>query len=165
VKRVFWYYFGWVIIRPLRKLSHWTAKGSFGLRILPKKSFWGWQLPNIHYWILYKTLGKFFLWLKWDGWRPFCDWTGGYRRSYPLIARIIHKIGTTMSWGFHGGECYHCANEEGDQVNLADDDTGTTFKLLEAWDSATENGTDHRFKGITICPYCGYEDEYEDGSL
>lgn len=131
---------------------------------------WGdegvWLWPNVGWWIGYRTVMPFFRWLNWDAWRYFCDWTGGSRQTYPLIARIIHKIGqTTYGCAAHGGECYHCASDDGDPVDLSSDDTGKTFRLAETWTVGTQNGTDHRFRGTTICPACGYEAEYEDGSL
>jgi len=38
-------------------------------------------------------------------------------------------------------------------------------ELEEAWTEGTQEGTDHRFRGITTCPKCGFKAEYEDGSL
>jgi hypothetical protein len=144
------------------------AKGSFGLRLLPhKEEYFGWKWPNLHWWVLYKTIFRFCTWLHYDSWRLFCDWTGGYRCSFPLIARMIKKIGTTTAgFAISGGECFHCGSEAGNPVNLADDETtGTTFILERVWTIDTPDGTDHRFCGTTICPKCGYKDYYEDGSL
>jgi hypothetical protein len=144
-------------------MSRQYVAGSIGIRWRPTKEWYGWSWPNPHQWLLYQTVGKFFIWLKWDGWRPFCDWTGGYRRTYPLIARILHKIGKTMSYSFHGGECYHCAWDDGDPGVLSESDEH--FKVIETGTSSTPDGTDHWFRGIATCPRCGYESEYGDGSL
>jgi hypothetical protein len=141
------------------------------LRLLPRKAEnWDfeneWQWPNFHWWILYQTLFKLCKWMYWDGWRPFCDWTGGQRRSFPWIARVIQRIGrTTAGCAIHDCECFHCGSEEGNQVHLANDETGKTFKLEETWTCATADGTDHCFRGTTFCPVCGFEAEYSDGSL
>jgi len=133
---------------------------------IEKHEYFGWTFPNIHWWLLYLTVFRFFKWLNYDAWRPFCDWTGGYRRTFPFMARIIHRIGaTTSGYAIGGGQCFHCGSEEGDQVELSQDDTGKYFKLERSWSEGTMDGTDHRFCGITICPKCGYEDHYEDGSL
>lgn len=158
---------GWLLIKPLRWAFHRMICTSYGFRIVPRKDeFWGWQMPNIHWWILYKTVFRFFLWLDLEAWRYFCDWTGGWRQTYPLIARIIHKVGkSTAGYVISGGECYHCAADEGCQVELSQDETGKAFKLIESWSEGTQDGTDHRFRGITTCPKCGYQSEYEDGSL
>ena len=167
MQKIFYKTYGWIFIRPLRWFF-WKMLCNTYPRFIPKKNEWDntWRLPNIHWWLIYKTVFKFFKWLYYDAWRMFCDWTGGYRRTFPLSARIIKKIGaTTAGYGISGGQCYHCGSEDGDQVDLADDDTGTTFKLLESWTQSTMDGVDHRFRGITICPKCGFESEYEDGSL
>jgi hypothetical protein len=144
------------------------AYGSFDIRWWPEyDEIWEkWKLPNIHWWILYNTIFKFFKWLYYEAWRVFCDWTGGYRRTFPLIARIIQRIGsTTAGYVIIGGECYHCASREGCQYDLSEDETGENFKLINTWTVGTEYGTDYRFCGITICPKCGHQSEYEDGSL
>ena len=162
---------GWILIRPLRYLSRWSARGSFGLRLMPRKNtmypYYGWRynMPNVHYWLLYKTVGELSTWMKWDAWRVFCNWEGGWRRTFPLPARIVMKIGDTMSYAFHGGECFHCAAEEGDPHNLTEDETGKYFELTDSGSNATEDGTDHWFRGITTCPKCGYKDEVQEGSL
>jgi hypothetical protein len=158
-----WWLYGWMFIRPLRWMSRQSVRGSFGLRLKPEKSWDGWRGPNLHLWLWYKTYGKFFLWMEGYAWRNFCDWTGGSRRTYPLIARVIHKVGRTMSYGLRGGECFHCASEAGDQVELASGDEH--FKCIDSWTCSTQDGTDHRFRGITTCPRCGHQAEYEDGSL
>jgi hypothetical protein len=143
-----WWLYGWVFIRPLRWLSHKAIMGSFGIRWLPEKSWDGWRMPNLHLWFWYKTYGKFACWLKNDAWRPFCDWTGGWRKTFPLHARIIKKIGEALVWHFHGYQCYHCSHDAGSQGDLSEDETGATFKLLETGTSATENGTDHWFRAV-----------------
>ncbi len=160
---------GFIFVRP-RRWFFWKmiACGSFGLQLIPRydECLRRWRFPNIHWWILYQTIFGFCTWLHYDGWRPFCDWTGGYRRSFPWIARAIKKIGTTTAgFAISGGECFHCGSEKGNQVDLADDETGETFKLERAWTVSTPDGTDYRFCGTTICPVCGYEGYYEDGSL
>ena len=165
MKKLRWLY-GWIFVRPRRWFFWKMICASCPQWKIEKHPYYGWSFPNIHWHVLYKTVFKFFKWLYWDAWRPFCDWTGGYRRTYPLIARIIHRIGaTTAGYAISGGECYHCASENGDQLELSDDESGKTFKLERAWTSATQDGTDHRFCGTTICPDCGYEQYYEDGSL
>jgi hypothetical protein len=162
---------GWVFIRPLRWFTHRIMCASFGPRLLPERNqLWPhygpcFYAPNLHWWLLYKTFGKFSLWLHWDAWRVFCDWTGGYRRTYPWPARAVHLIGKTLSYPYNGGACYHCASEHGDPVELSDDDTGKYFKLTDSGTESTPDGTNHWFKGITTCPKCGYQQEYGDGSL
>lgn len=129
---------------------------------LPTKIEW----PNIHWVIAYRTVFRFFKWMHQDAWRPFCDWTGGWRRTTPRIARVIQRIGqTTAGCAANGGECWHCGSEEGCPVELSQDKTGTTFILEREWTSSSEDGTDHRFSGTTICPKCGHREHYEDGSL
>lgn len=173
----FFYWYGWLFVRP-RRWFFWKMidEGSFGIRWMPKRNEWWtsetsefyrkYMWPNLHWWLLYWTIFKFCKWLYWDGWRPFCDWTGGFRRTYPWIARAIHKFGqTTAGYAISGGECFHCGSDDGDQVDLSEDETGTNFILEETWSVGTQEGTDHRFRGITICPKCGYRAEYEDGSL
>lgn len=84
----------------------------------------------------------------------------------PLIARVIKRIGaTTAGFTILGGECFHCASPDGDQVELSQDETGKVFKLERTWESYSQDGTDYRFCGTTICPRCGYRSYYEDGSL
>jgi len=157
--------YGWIIIRPIRWFF-WKMIINTSLRLVPKKDFDKWRLPNLHWWLLYKTIFKFFKWLYYEAWRPFCKWSNGWRQTYPLPAKIIHRIGeTTAGFAISGGQCYHCGSKSGDPVNLSMDDTGQHFKLLKTWSVGTPDGTDYRFYGITICPRCGYESEYEDGSL
>ena len=162
----FRYILGWVFVRPRRWLF-WKMVCATRLQLRPFKRKWdGWYFTNIHWWLLYKTVFQFCKWLNYDAWRPFCDWTGGYRRTFPLIARIIHRMGhTTAGYATSGGECYHCGSEEGDPVRLADNETGTTFTLTKTWENATQEGTDYCLCGTTICPKCGYKAYYEDGSL
>ena len=157
---------GWLLVRPIRWFFGKMLRGSYLRWKISHEDYWGWRFPNIHWWILYKTIFNFFSWVYWDGWRPFCNWDGGHRNTYPLIARIIHKIGsTTAGFAICGCECFHCASDNGSQVELSDDENGETFKLDRAWTEGTQDGTDHRFCGTTICPDCGYEAYYEDGSL
>lgn len=163
------YLYGWLFVRP-RRWFFWQmiAHGSHELRFIPKyDDCWErWQLPNIHWWLLRHTIFDFCKWLHYDAWRPFCDWTGGYRGSFPWIARAIKRIGdTTAGYAISGGECPHCASPKGDQLYLSEDITGTTFILQKTWTVGTQEGTDHRFCGSTICPACGYKAYFEDGSL
>jgi hypothetical protein len=165
LKRSFFKIYGWLVIRPIRWFF-WKMICNTALCVVPKREWGQWRLPNIHWWLLYKTIFKFFKWLNYDAWRPFCDWTGGWRQSYPLPARVIHTIGkTTAGYAISGGQCYHCGSEEGDPVTLSEDDTGEYFELLETWKESTMDGIDYRFRGITTCPKCGFKEEYEDGSL
>ena len=165
-KRARWL-FGWILVRPVRWAFSRMAWASY-LRIKPEKQECDekWRMPNIHWWLLYLSIFRFFKWLDGDAWRVFCDWTGGFRRTYPWPARFIHSIGAfTAGYAISGGQCFHCASPDGCQVTLSDDDSGKTFRLLETWSVASMDGTDHHFRGITICPKCGYENEYEEGSL
>lgn len=157
---------GWIFVRPRRWFFWKMSCASFGVRVLPTHDeYFGWKAPNIHWWILYKTLFNFFYWLDTDAWRYFCKW-GNVRLTYPLIARVIHKIGkTTVGYAVHGGECFHCGSEEGNPVYLSDDESGKTFVLKETWSVPTPDGTDYCFAGTTICPKCGYESYYQDSSL
>ena len=140
--------------------------GSFGLRLMPEKHEWrGWEYPNLHWWILYHTVFNFCCWLNYDAWRPLCKWDRVLIHK-PLIAKIIHRIGqTTAGFVIGGGECFHCGSPEGCQVELSNDESGQFFKLKDTWSVGTMDGTDHRFSGTTICPKCGYQGYYEDGSL
>lgn len=159
------YIYGWLFVRPRRWLFHrmvWATSP----RWLPRKGYSGWEWPNIHWWILYLTVFQFFHWLEDRAWHPFCTWKDRRLEHKSLIARIIHRIGqTTAGERIHGMECYHCGSPDGCQVDLADDDTGMTFILDRRWTVGTQDGTDHRFCGTTICPRCGYREYYEDGSL
>lgn len=160
---------GWIFVRPRRWFfSRMVMRGSHVIQWLPMRDdCWNcWILPNIHWWMLDRTIFQFFKWLHYEAWRPFCDWTGGYRRTMPWIARAIKRIGdTTAGYAIHGGECFHCGHPEGCQVELSEDGTGVFFKLEKTWVEGTQNGTDYRFRGKTICPMCGYGATYEDGSL
>lgn len=159
------YIYGWIFVRPRRWLFGRMLLGSFGLRLMPEKRCYGWSYPNLHWWILYHTIFNFFCWLYWDAWRPFCKWDGVLIHK-PLIAKIIHRIGaTTAGFAINGFECFHCGCPEGCQVELSNDESGQFFKLKDKWSVVTINGTDHRFSGTTICPKCGYQGYYEDGSL
>lgn len=159
------YLSGWILVRPRRWLFH-RMIWNYDLRMWPERLFEGhWMWPNPHWWILYWTVFKFFKWLNYDAWRPLCKWDRRLLHK-PWYAAVIQRIGaTTSGFAIHGGECFHCASKDGDQVSLTDDETGTTFRLERTWTVGTPDGTDHRFCGLTICPDCGYEDSYEDGSL
>jgi hypothetical protein len=165
-KKQFRYLCGWIFVRPRRWFFWKMICATCPQWKIKRCDYSGWELPNIHWWLLYLTIFNFFTWLNYEGWRPFCDWTGGYRRSYPLIARMIHKIGaTTAGFAIGGGECFHCASDAGCQVELSEDETGEFFRLEGTQSVGTPDGTDHRFWGKTICPKCGHEEHYEDGSL
>lgn len=164
--RKFRYLLSWIFVRPRRWLFL-NMVYSSTLRLLPRHDeYFGWIWPNLHWWILYKTVFRFFKWLHWDAWRRFCKWgdRGLIRKTF--LARAVQRIGqTTAGYAIGGGECFHCGSEDGCQVELANDETGTVFILGRAWSVGTQDGTDHRFCGTTICPKCGYESYYEDGSL
>jgi hypothetical protein len=129
------------------------------------------RYPNLHWWILYKTVFKFCKWLRYRAWRPFCNWSVTSNNYSVLmhisfVGAIIKRIGqTTAGFAIFGGECFHCGSERGDQVELSMDETGKKFILEGTQDVGTENGVDHQFWGTTICPTCGYRDQYSDGSL
>lgn len=173
----------WVTVRP-RRWFFWKciAEGSFQTRWRPvRREAWEkyhprkgrertwiemFRWPNIHWVFAYKTVFAFFKWLYWDGWRPLCKWGEYGRETFPWYARLVKKIGqTTAGMAIHGGECFHCASDDGDQIDLFDDDTGTTFILEDGGTSDTPDGTDHWFTGTTICPKCGYRAQYGDSSL
>jgi hypothetical protein len=176
------YYAAFITVRPRRWFFRkCISEGSFGAQWLPiRREEWDnynprkdrprteWEMivwPNIHWVLAYRTIFKFFKWLNYDAWRPLCKWDR-VRKTYPWYARLVHRIGqTTAGCAISGGECWHCASEEGCPVELSNDETGKTFILERIWSSATMDGTDHRFCGKTICPKCGYEAYYEDGSL
>lgn len=160
------YLLAWILVRP-RRWFFWRMVSCCYLRVLPRRESWGeWSWPNVHWWFALQTVFRFFKWMHYDAWRPFCDWTGGFRRTMPLSARIVKRIGqTTAGAAISGGECFHCGSEEGCQVELSNDETGKFFKDVKTWISSTMDGTDHRFRGVTVCPKCGFENEYEDGSL
>ncbi len=179
------YWAGWVFIRPIRKFFSAMLRGSFynscGVQWLPKhdpelvwlcdcygvKPRW-WRLirwPDFHWVFLYRTVFRFFSWLHYDAWRPLCTWDR-FLKHKPWYAAVIQRIGGITAGGaISCYECYHCASKRGCQIELSNDESGKYFVLEDTWTSSTENGTDHRFRGKTICPKCGYEDEYEDGSL
>jgi len=163
--KAFYVAFGWVFVRPIRFAFNRMICASCGPRWLPEKhDYLGWEMPNLHWWILYKTVFRFFKWLHYDAWRVFCDWTGGHRRTFPLIARVIKWIGsTTAGFAISGGRCFHCGSEEGDPLELSESES--SFELIDCGSSSTMDGTDHWFRGITTCPKCGYRSEYSDGSL
>jgi len=159
------YALGWAFVRPRRWLFRKMVFNSY-LELRFRRL---WQdgpiiWPNPHWWILYKTVFKFFKWLDWEAWRPLCTWEKNGLKHKPILARIIHRIGeTTAGEAIGGGECFHCASKDGCQVWLADSDE--TFELIRSWQVGTQDGTDYRTHGITTCPKCGFKDEYEDGSL
>ena len=160
------YLAGWIFIRPRRWLFSNMVYNCY-LRILPRHvSYLGWSMPNIHWWLLYKTVFQFFHWLQYDARDKLCVWKDGMLWHEPWYARACRRVGgTTSGYAIGGGECYQCGSEDGSQVRLSNDKTGTTFILEDTWTTSSENGTDHRFCGTTICPKCGYRKYYEDGSL
>lgn len=167
MSKLFWKIYGHIIISPIRYLFGKMLCNCY-LRLKFEKRFFddGYLWPNIHWWILYKTVFKFFKWLYWDGWRYFCKWGDGRRQSYPFFARILHKIGqTTAGFAIGGGECPHCAHDIGCQTELSYDETGKTYRLIKTWTVSTPDGTDYCSLGVTTCPVCGFEAEYEDSSL
>ncbi len=157
---------GYIFVRPIRYLFHRMICASCGTRWMPEKhEFFGWQYPNFHWRLLYLTVFKFFKWLSWDAWRPFCDWTGGMRRDFPWYARAIKWLGdSTAGMAISGGRCFHCNYVDGDPVDLSEEDS-EYFELIETGTEGTPDGTDHWFRGITTCPRCGWKPEHSDGSL
>lgn len=166
MKKSFRYGLGWFFVRPRRWLF-WRMVGSCYVRWLPEHDdYFGWKMPNVHWWILYITVFKFFCWLHYDAWRPLCTWKDGWLHHTPCYAEWIQRIGqTTAGSAISGGECFHCASKDGNQVDLADDETGMTFILTDSGTTGTQDGTDHWFCGITICPRCGFRSDYRDSSL
>lgn len=164
LKKIY-YLYGWIFVRPRRKLFKKMICNSY-LRIIPEKDSLGWHLPNLHWWLLYVSVFKFFKWLDWRAWRYLCTYENGWLKRKPMIAKIIDRIGaTTAGYVISGDECFHCSHPAGCQAELLGDGTGVNFILEKSWTVGTMDGTDYRFCGITICPICGYRDYYEDGSL
>jgi len=156
------YLYGWIFVRPRRWFFMNICRNN-KLCLWPKKEYGYWFWPNMHWIVLYYTLWKFFKWMYYEAWRFFCNWDGGYRNTYPWIARFIHWIGrTTVGVHISTVECWHCGFEAGNQVDLSDDDSGTTFILGDSGSYGTQDGTCHWFEGTTICPICGYREHYED---
>jgi hypothetical protein len=157
---------GWLLVRPRRWLFANMVFNCY-LRLWPRHdSYLGWSLPNLHWWLLYKTVFRFCSWLQWGARDKLCVWKDGRLSHEPWYARALRRIGkTTAGYAVSGGECYHCASEAGCQVELSSDETGTTFILERQWTTASECGTDYRFSGTTICPKCGHRQYFEDGSL
>ena len=160
------YLLAWVLIRPRRWAFH---RMMWHDRPLGFRRRWDGRLllPNCGWWLLHLTLWRFFRWLYWDGWRPLCRWGERQRLTYPWYAQVVHRVGaTTAGHALSGsGECYHCAHPDGCAVELSDDETGRTFELEGQGVYPSQDGTDYRFWGTTICPRCGYRARYEDGSL
>lgn len=159
------YLYGWIFVRP-RRWFFWKCILNSKLRLTPKKDWDRWLMPNPHWWILYKTVFTLCKWFYWDAWRYFCTYKNGFLHKKPLIARIIHRIGsTTAGFAISGFECFHCGSPDGNQVELSEDETGELFRLERTWTTYCEDGTDYRFSGTTVCPKCGFESYYEDGTL
>lgn len=151
-----WYIYGWIFVRP-RRWIFWQMMRNCHLQLGIKHTWGRWTFPNLHWWLLSKTVLKFLLWARRNSLHKF--------RRFPFLREIIYRIAcTTAGYAQNGGECYHCAAEEGDPVELSTGETGH-FELLRTWSVGTMDGTDHRFEGITTCPRCGYREHYEDGSL
>lgn len=162
IKRRLIYIYGWMFVRPRRFVVRKIAfPGS--ICVLPRRECGIWFWPNVHWFILHKTIWPLLSWLYWDGWRWFCKWEDGYRSTYPLMARFVRWIGRTTAGVCISPcqECFHCGFEAGNQVDLS---TGTNFILEDSGESYSENGTSYWFRGTTICPVCGYTDSYEDST-
>lgn len=163
--KIFWKAYGWVFYRHLKRWFRKMVRASE-----PKwkfeKTCYGYLIwPNIWWWLLYRTVFKFCKGCYWDYWRPFCKWDKVLIHK-PWYARFIHWFGSyTAGMAISGGRCEHCGSEKGDPVDLSGDETGNTFELKGTQTVGTQEGTDHQFWGITICPCCGYRAEYSDGSL
>ena len=153
--------YGYIFVRPRRYLFSQMCWNSELRVLLTKDDYFGWRFPNIHWWILYKTVFKFCKWLNWDAWRPVCRLEKKIFEHRLIISRIIQRIGAIS-----GFECYHCGSPRGCQVELSDPDceNGKYFKLEKTWEVFTGEYTDYRFSGTTTCPRCGYQQYYEDGS-
>ncbi len=162
------YFYGWLFIRPRRWVFNKMGWASTGLRWKPEKD-WNnkWIWPNPHWWILYKTVYKFCKWLEWDGWRPFAVWGEHRLKKHTFISKFLKWIGETTT-GYYYRECYHCAAKGCAPVELSNGEPENEdyFILKDSGSSYIPGeGTDHWFHGITICPKCGYRQEYGDGSL
>ncbi len=165
-RRLIRYELAWILVRPYRWAFRRMVFASTPRWLPERVEGLGWLWPNIHWWVLYRTVFKFCKWLWHDAWRPLCQWGERSLKHKPWYAAVIQRIGETTAGGAcQCFECYHCASKDGCQIDLSSDETGTTFKLERTWTSSTEDGTDYRFSGTTICPRCGFEDHYEDGSL
>lgn len=163
---------GWILIRPIRIITRMGVRGSFGLRLKIRKNEFHikghngrYEWPNLHHWLIYKTVGKLSTWLYLQGWRPLCRWGKRGRETYPLAARIVHKIGQTLAYPYYGNECFHCAADAGDPGNITDDLNSKYVEIIASGSDATEDGTNHWFRCETTCPKCGYKDTFSDSSL
>lgn len=167
LKKIY-YLYGWIFVRPRRKLFKKMICNSY-LRIIPEKHCGKWLLPNLLWWLLYISVFKFSKYSYWRTWSYLCTYGNGRLKRKPIlwiIARIIHGISsTTAGCAINIGECFHCSHPDGWSAELSEDETGVNFILEKSWTVGTMDGTDYRFCGITICPICGYRDYYEDGSL
>ncbi|MCK5616291.1 hypothetical protein KAR91_81265 [Candidatus Pacearchaeota archaeon] len=174
-KIMFFKIYGWIFVRPRRWLF-WHMVWSDRLSWKIERNYYydgRWKWPNLHWWILRQIIFEPLKWLYWDGWRIFEKWEdkGGGTR-WPkgrLLARIAKRIGqTTAGCAISGGECFHCAFPGGDPLELSDPEGEygeEYFELTDSGSTATMDGTDHWFRGITTCPRCGYKQEYGDSSL
>jgi len=178
----------WLTVRPRRWFfGRCLWRGSYGTKWLPtRREEWDdydynkdrkrtelemIEWPNVHWRFAYLTVFRFFKWLHYNGCWEFAfrgkpSWDGIRRKQHNPVSRLVQRIGETTA-GVHilSMECYHCASKEGWQGELAEDETGTTFILEDSGTTATMDGTDHWFRGTTICPKCGYRAEYREGSL
>jgi len=172
--KMIFYIYGWIFVRPRRWLfneMHWASVG-LNWKIIPNYYYRGnWfsriKWPNPHWYFLYKTVYTFFRWLSWDAWTPIARWENRKFGRRLFLSKIIKRIGETTARYQVYTECYHCAWPDGNPTELSDQDGkfgGDYFKLEKTWEVFTGEYTDYRFRGITTCPRCGYQQEYEDGS-
>lgn len=157
---------GWALYRPVRWFF-WKMICNCTLRFKIERCEVGYmptRYPNLHWWLLYKTVFKFFKWLNYYAWRVFCNWGGGYRRTFPPVARFVMWLGAVTAGSvISGGRCRHCGHADGDPVTLSEDE-GEFFKLSDSGSYGTQDGTTHWFKGVCTCPRCGAETEYGDSN-
>lgn len=160
--KTLFYIYGWILVRP-RRWFFWKMICANRLQLKFKRNFFGMEYPNIHWWLLYISIFKVCRWMYWDAWKKFCKYENGWLVEKPLIARIIHRIGsTTAGMAISGGECYHCGSIEGDQYHL--NESKDSFELTDSGECFNGDYVSHWFTGITTCPVCGYRKSYGDSS-
>lgn len=168
----FWKAYGWMVYRPIRWFF-WKMVANSRLTPLisrqwsfdePKKVF---KFTNFHWWILYKTVFKFFKWLYWYAWAKFAIWSEPNARgarwlvSHTWLSKFIQWVGSyTAASVISGGRCRHCGNEEGDPVLLVD--SATYFELFDSGVNSTPDGMEGWFSGFTHCPCCHHVTEYHE---
>lgn len=168
------YLAGWVLVRPRRAFVGACFRGAYlsGFRRelvwdgKTKKLVKGWRRTNLHLWLvrkaIFEPMKRFAKTPTWKA-HPSGDWKLRTQRWW------VRPFGWAWEWANawtdirEHFECYHCGSEEGAQGDLTE--YSDTFKNVRSWTSSTMDGNDYRFCGTTICPKCGYEDYYEDGSL